>query len=306
MTAEPEPPRVTVIIPVFNDAERLRACLDALALQDLGEGRFSAIVVDNGSADPPQGLVESYPFCRFLVEVKPGSYAARNTAIASVTDGVIAFTDSDCLPTPGWISSGIAALLADEQTGLAGGKIEVFPKDPERPNPVELYDCVFGLNQRLNVQKHRHAATANAFTHRAVFDKVGFFNDSLRSGGDLEWGQRVAAAGYKVVFAEEAVIRHPARPTLRALKTQAKRHAGGAFDRRRRSRWRFASPKFWKNAARAVVPNVDRILRARAALKQRGYGTRAWLGVSCVVLQVQYAQAVEFARKVLGSESERN
>lgn len=83
--------------------------------------------------------------------------------------------------------------------------------------------------------KNRFAVTANVFTAAAVMALIGPFDDRLQSGGDADWGKRVHAAGYELVYAPEAVVRHPARPTFRALVVAADRVARGRNDR-----WRHA------------------------------------------------------------------
>ena len=82
-----EPPLVSVIVPVYNDAARLAACLDALAGQEGGAGcPFEVIVADNGSTDDVAGVVRRYPFAQVVREPRPGSYAARNAAADGSTE----------------------------------------------------------------------------------------------------------------------------------------------------------------------------------------------------------------------------
>src|ERR1041385_9155423 len=108
-------PDVSVVIPVLGDAERLALCLDALDRQTLPANRFEVIVVDNAS-DRDEAIAavvaEHAPRFRLLHEPRPGSYAARNRAIADARGTIIAFTDADCIPRPDWLERGIAALHA--------------------------------------------------------------------------------------------------------------------------------------------------------------------------------------------------
>src|SRR5262245_5241730 len=132
---------VSVIIPVYNDIARLAVCLDALAQQSYPADRLEIIVVDNGSTPPvAQALAQQYPRVTFAHEPTPGSYAARNRGIQLATGTVIAFTDSDCIPSPDWIESGAAALSGTPHCGLAAGRIDMFYVNPERPSAVELYE----------------------------------------------------------------------------------------------------------------------------------------------------------------------
>jgi GT2 family glycosyltransferase len=64
---------------------------------------------------------------------------------------------------------------------------------------------------------------ANAFTARHVVDAVGAMNPDFLSSGEIEWGHRVGRAGYRAVFAPDAVVRHPARTSVHQLCRRALR-----------------------------------------------------------------------------------
>jgi len=239
--ALPEQPSVSVIVPVYNDPGGLRRCLAALAAQTYPHDRFEVLVVDNGSAAAPGFVAEVCPRARLLVEPLGGSYAARNHGAAQAQGEVLAFTDADCEPLPAWIEQGVRALLAGNGRVAAGGRIALSCRDPEHPTAAELYEKVFGFNQRYYVETSHYAVTANLFTTREVFQRVGPFDAALTTGGDTEWGRRAYAAGTALVYAPDAVVRHPARRTVAELKAKLKRVTvgqcrlagrGGAFRQR--------------------------------------------------------------------------
>ena len=223
-------PLVSVIIPVYNDAKRLRVCLGCLQAQ--GYSPFEAIVVDNGSDDlaAVAAVVEDCPVARLVCEAMPGSYAARNRGVEVAKGKVLAFTDADCVPLADWIEAGVAALRSRSNCGLAAGAIEIVMSNPQ--HPVELFESVMALSQQKFVTQNHYGATANVFTWAAVFEQVGRFNANLKSSGDVEWGQRVFAAGYAQTYAEQARVQHPARSSFSELARQASRHAGGFYDLR--------------------------------------------------------------------------
>ncbi|HAA30818.1 MAG TPA: glycosyl transferase family 2, partial [Cyanobacteria bacterium UBA8553] len=73
-------PFVSVIVPVFNDAKRLKICLDALEHQTYPKHLYEVIVVDNGSDknEDIEGVVAQFGQAIASYESIPGSYAARN------------------------------------------------------------------------------------------------------------------------------------------------------------------------------------------------------------------------------------
>lgn len=225
---EADLPLVSVIIPVYNDAARLQDCLTALAATDWPLERMEVLVVDNGSQPPlPADLTVGRDWLRLAVETQPGSYAARNRGIALARGSVLAFTDSDCLPEPGWLRAGVTHLQRTPRAGLVAGDVQVFARDVAAPNAVELYELVSAFPQQMYVEQQHFGVTANIFTTPEVIAAVGSFDAGLRSGGDGEWGRRVHAAGYAVVYCPTAVVRHPARHDLRGVLQKTRRVMGG-------------------------------------------------------------------------------
>lgn len=220
-------PFVSVIVPAFNDAEHVGGCLAALRAQSYPADRFEIIVADNGSTPPLAERVAADERVRFVVERATGSYAARNAGVREARGEVLAFTDSDCRPEVDWLRAGVEALSQLPEGGLVGGRVEVYVQDPARPTAVELYELVLAFPQERYVRQSHFAVTANVFTTRATFDRVGPFNAALISGGDNEWGKRVHAAGLPVVYSDEAVVHHPARRSMGAISRKMERVAEG-------------------------------------------------------------------------------
>jgi glycosyltransferase involved in cell wall biosynthesis len=238
MSAPASVPLVTVVVPVWGEAPGLGACLDALGRQSWPPDRLEVLVVDNGA--PPGAAASAAagrPGVRLLGEEGEGSYAARNRGIAEARGEVIAFTDSDCTAAPDWVERGVARLKATPSLGLVGGRIRLTFGDPGRPTSVELYESVASFRQESYVLRGRFAATANAFTTRAVLDRVGVFDARMKSLGDVDWGVRVQEAGFGLAYAEEVRVDHPARRTLAEFRARSARMAGGFRDLGRTGRW---------------------------------------------------------------------
>lgn len=225
--ATPEAPFVSVIIPVYNDLERLKRCLAGVAAQTYPWDRFEVIVVDNGSREP---LVDQLggPFhVRVLREDRSGSYAARNAGIRAANGDVLAFTDADCIPTPEWLERGVERLMDVPECGLVAGRLEVFVRHSASRTPTETYEVAVGFPQERYATRGRYGATANMLTTRAVLRRVGPFDEDLFSGGDRAWGNAVFDAGYRVEYCAEAVVRHPARRSLGEMRRKMRRVAFG-------------------------------------------------------------------------------
>ena len=261
------------------------------------------IVIDNGSDEPLEELISRYSFARLLTELQPGSYAARNKGLKVARGEILAFTDADCLPLHDWLETGEKCLNKDEGVDRIGGDIAVFPKVEDSPNAAELYDCIFGLNQRNNVNTLHFAATANMFTRRSVMDRVGPFRSDMKSSGDVEWGSRATDMGCSLIFADDAIVRHPARETLEELLTQARRHAGGRTSVNAGKKFRVFSGHGILTLLRAFVPNIAKVIKAWR--HPRCAGTANKIRVARVILIIQYCKSFELIRTRLGGRLER-
>ncbi|WP_432486600.1 glycosyltransferase family 2 protein [Kineococcus sp. SYSU DK018] len=225
------PPTASVVVPVHDGVQDLRRCLSALLRQDYPAGRFRVIVVDNASREDVSAALPDDERFVLLSEPVPGSYRARNRALAEADGEVVAFTDADCTPEPDWLRRGVEALRrTGDHLAMVGGAVELtFPAG--RPRTAwELYEAAHAFPQREYLAKQRFAVTANLFTWRSALEEIGPFDASLASRGDAEWGQRLAARGGAQGYAPDAVVHHPARSTWSAMCTKTLRVARGRRD----------------------------------------------------------------------------
>lgn len=220
-------PLVSVVIPVYNDQGLLKHCLQSLKNQTYPPDKLEILVVDNGhNPDIHSALPEGLEII-LLKQSKPGSYVARNTAIAAATGKVFAFIDADIVADRGWIEEGVKALIASPNTGLVGGRVEFTFDQAQKPTLVELCDSLLYFDQQHYIENEHYSGAGNLFTYRSVLTTVGHFSEQLKSGGDREWGNRVYNAGLTLTYAKDAIVYHPARRTLTELLVKAKRVSGG-------------------------------------------------------------------------------
>jgi glycosyltransferase involved in cell wall biosynthesis len=301
-------PFISVIIPVFNNAQGLQLCLEALDNQTYPQDRYEVIVVDNGSdpAQDIQGVVARFQQAIATSESTPTSYAARNKGVSLTRGTVIAFTDADCIPAADWLETGARYLMQTPQYGFVAGKVELFFDNPQRLTPVELYEKILAFPQQDFVNKFQFGATANLLTHQEVLAKVGGFDDRLKSWGDVEWGQRVAALGYPQVYAEDVCVAHPARTSFGQLYRKARRSAGGKHDLEHR----LVERSDWKHShlitslIKGLIPPRKPILEIFS--DPRLSGLKQKLTVSFVFLFVHYVIALERLRLLWGGTSIRD
>jgi len=300
-------PFVSIIIPVFNHAEQLKTCLKALANQTYPKHFYEIVVVDNGSDKDEDiaGIVTQFNQAIATYESTPGSYAARNKGISLAKGEVIAFTDADCIPSANWIENGVQNLLQTPNCGLVIGKIEIFFKNPNQITPVELYESITAFPQKELLEKYKGGATANVFTFRSVIEQVGLFNARMKSNGDLEWGQRVYAAGYKQIYADDTCVAHPARSSFAELYKRTIRLAGGLYDlhsQKEASFWQ-RNKVFIKTLAQNLIPPINFVVNTLRDSRLNGVEQK--IKVSLVMFFVRYISAWEIIRLKFGGETAR-
>jgi CDP-glycerol glycerophosphotransferase len=96
------PPRISVIVPVYNVERYLPPCLESLAAQTFGD--LEVVMVDDGSTDGSAALAREFarrdPRFRLLQQANGGLSKARNTGIEAAAGEFIAFADSDDVVPP--------------------------------------------------------------------------------------------------------------------------------------------------------------------------------------------------------------
>jgi len=209
-----ERPSVSIVIPHFDDLVRLDVCLDLLMLMDGMDSNTEVIVCDNGT---PAGLDAVIAVVKGRARVvstgERGAGPARNEAVRHAKGEVLAFLDSDCEPQSGWMQQGVAALGEND---IVGGKILVSVADPENLTIAEAFERVFAFKNQRYVHKIGFTVTASMFVWRRVFNSVGDFHNFVPE--DIEWCERARAQGYKIGYAEQCILVHPARHSLDDLR----------------------------------------------------------------------------------------
>ena len=220
-----DPPFVSVVVSVQNRPGLILRLLEALESQTYPRDRYEVVIVDNGSTDRTPDAVRGFgaaSSAAVRVVTKEASTVSdsRNRGVREARGDLIAFTDSDCRPTPAWIEEGVRG-LADAD--LVQGRTIADPAMPRGPlhRTVETSGDV-GLFD-----------TCNMFFRRAPFEAAGGFDPAFtrridlprpRSrqdygfGDDTEMAWRLIRSGHRVVHRPEALVYHHVfEPDLRDL-----------------------------------------------------------------------------------------
>jgi mycofactocin glycosyltransferase len=259
---------VAVVIPAYGRPDRLAACLASLA----GGGGAAPEVVVVDDASPDAGAIAAVTaahgarLLRHAVNRGPG--AARNTGLAATTAPVVAFLDSDCTASPGWLDA-LVPLFDDPRVAAVAPRV--------RPRPDELHSVLArheAARSALDMGRHRELVRPGAplgFVPSATLlvrrDALvdGAFEPTMRLGEDVDLVWRLAAAGRHVRYEPGVVVLHESRLRLAAWARRRYEYGTSAadLDRRHPGRLAPARPSAWNLAALGLLV-AGRPLRAVA------------------------------------------
>ncbi len=201
--------RVSVVVPTFKRPMLLGRCLEALFAQDFASVNYEVIIVDDAASDQTREQVEQYAkraemgrhtIRYFAVTESHGPAAARNVGLYAAYGEIIAFTDDDCIPSPGWLKAGVKA-LANDAVAVAGRIIVPLPTAPTDYEYNAFYLA------------HSEFVTANCFIRRDALIRIGGFDERFtaawREDSDLIF--TLQELGARCIAAQEAVVIHPVR-----------------------------------------------------------------------------------------------
>ena len=197
----------SVIVPVFNGANTLGACLDALATQSADPDSYEVIVVDDGSTDGSAEVAKRHGVTS-IQQDHAGPAAARNRGAAQAQGAALLFTDADCQPAGNWIEQMLAPLDDPRAAGVKGVYRTRQCSLLARFAQAE-FEEKYGRQRRM--AQIDFVDTYAAAYRRDLFLAHGGFDPGFLGDEDQEFSFRLAGAGHKLVFAPSAVVyhRHP-------------------------------------------------------------------------------------------------
>jgi glycosyltransferase involved in cell wall biosynthesis len=219
----PQRPLISVVVPHLNQPEALEACLSSLAFQSLDRNLFEIIVVDNGSASIPEGIVASYPGTRLLRELQAGPGPARNFGVRAASGEIIAFIDADCRAHRDWLRSALQTIRSSPEGMILGGDVRIWRSRWNTFTGIEAFEAIFEYRFKFLIERHGYCGTGNLVVRRTDYEKVGPFA-GIEFAEDVEWGQRARAAGLTFRYIPGMLVFHPARRSLQELYAKWDRH----------------------------------------------------------------------------------
>lgn len=201
---------ISVIVPAYNTAQTISACVQALRRQTGVATEYELIVVDNGSTDNTAELAAAAG-ATLVRQARRGAAAARNAGIQAASGEIVCFTDADCAPAPDWIAAITAPLADPEIIGCKGVYTTSQKALVARFVQIEYEDKYDRLRPQPFID---FIDTYSAAYRRSVLLANGCFDEQIFFVEDQELSFRLASRGYKMVFQPTAVVSHQHSDTL--------------------------------------------------------------------------------------------
>jgi glycosyltransferase involved in cell wall biosynthesis len=212
--------KISVVIPVKNEEEKITQCLEAVFSQSLKA--HEVIVVDGHSSDRTVVRAREFP-AKVVYEDYGTVGGARQVGVLSAKSEIVAFTDADCIPEKNWLENLVKEF--DEGIVGVGGGIRNIGEGVWEKSIALALDSFLGsansVQDRVFKEKKlvKSISGCNSMYHKEDVLKVGGFNVKLSINEETELNKRLGMRG-KLLYTPDAIILHNQN---RDLKEFAKR-----------------------------------------------------------------------------------
>jgi GT2 family glycosyltransferase len=230
-------PSVSVIVPVRNESRSVEHTLRLLLTQDFPRDEFEVIVADGASTDDTVPIVRrlqgEFANLRLVFNPERLASAGRNTALRHATKDVVVIVDGHChVPDPHYLTK-----LSDA-FATSGADCLGRPQPLDVDSPTLFQQAVsaarssrLGHNPDSDIYSNEAKfvppqSTAVAYS-RSVFSAIGLFDQEFDACEDVEFNERVHAAGLTCYFAPSVKIVYEPRRAFGSLFYQLSRYGGG-------------------------------------------------------------------------------
>lgn len=206
--------KASIIIPTLNEEKTIGRCLKAVLGQKF-DSDFEVVVVDSGSTDGTQKIIEKYPVVSAVI--KPSDFGhgkTRDLAVGLARGEILVFLSSDAVPADEhWLQSLLGPLERDPGVGAVYSKQQA----PVTSDPVNQFRMrwMYGDQPVVKCMGGDHAFSRDmiAFSNvgsaipRQILEKHPFRKD-MKFAEDTDLAYRLLSAGYKIVYEPSAKVWH--------------------------------------------------------------------------------------------------
>ncbi len=190
--------RISVIIPTRNRPTALAACLQALS-ESYCDDAETIVVSDGGDTDlaPVVQLFQKTLRLRLINIPHSGPGAARNHGLRAAQGAIAVFTDDDCRPRAGWLTTLADGVGFTPPRAVGGATHNGLPNNIYA-DTAHLVLCLLSRHDRKRVGRERLLPSNNFAFPKVALLQLGGFDEQYRTAEDRELCRRWSQAGYEL------------------------------------------------------------------------------------------------------------
>ncbi|MGZ8892846.1 MAG: glycosyltransferase family 2 protein [Halobacteriota archaeon] len=215
---------VTIIIPCRNEVRHIASCLESLIGNSFTKDRMQILVVDgmsdDGTRDQIGVFLAKYPFVQLLDNIRQITPAALNVGIRKARGDIIIRVDAHARYPSNYVEK-LLEWMDKTSADNVGGVVVTRPgRDGLIAEAIAIaMSHPFGVGNsyfRIGTKEPRWVDTVPFGCYkRAVFDKIGMFDEELVRNQDDEFNSRLIKAGGKILLIPDVKIEYMGRESLR-------------------------------------------------------------------------------------------
>jgi GT2 family glycosyltransferase len=213
-------PKVSIIIPAYNQANYTLACVDSI-IQNTKGVSYEIIIMDDNSPDPKAKEIEKYMENVIFISngINYGFLENCNKGARLAKGEYILFLNNDTNVQPGWLNSLVELIESDEKIGMVGSKL-IYPNGQQQEAGGIIWKDASAWNfGRLDdptkpeynyVKECDYISGASIMIRKELWDKIGGFDKRYKPAyfEDSDLAFEVRKHGYKVMFQPKSVVVH--------------------------------------------------------------------------------------------------
>jgi GT2 family glycosyltransferase len=223
-------PLVSIVIPMFNEAEAIERCIKSIFGQDYPQSLIDIVVADGGSLDGAREVVERlaavHPNVRIVENPNRRTPAGLNAGIRNARGEVVIILGAHTRIQQDFVRLNVETMRRTGAPVTGGTQVNVGETFIQKTIGIAM-GSPFGLASapyRFSTQEQQVDTVVYAAYRRDLFDEVGLFDEERFISEDAEMNWRIRKAGHCIYYNPKIVSFYYPRKTFRLLCRQLYRY----------------------------------------------------------------------------------